>query len=334
MPGFKLFGPISYRIRNISLLLWSSLAVSLRRLLRGPLLPGWSWNLETSVYYLLAQSLTAFKLPTPQQERQFFNTLVFNSPILEEVEFEKVVTPVKGDWIRPKQRQAGRVLLYMHGGGFSFYTKSHIAMIAFIAQAAKADTFSLDYRLIPEYPYPAQLEDALAAYRWLLENGIDPRHIVVAGDSAGGNLALAMMLTLRRDNLPQPALVITISPWTDVTNPGESIIANQRYDWVDNRQANKWAKQYCAGNDPNYPLISPVKADLTGLAPIYIQAGGHEMLIDMIQQFYHEAQSQGAEIKLDVWEYMIHDFQAFAQFLPEAQEALDRIGQEVDRRLR
>ena len=261
------------------------------------------------------------------------NALVFNSPILDKISRQPVTIPVEGHWFKPVQVINGRVLLYLHGGGYAFYTQSHTAMIAYIARAAKAKTFALDYPLIPENPFPAQLLSALQAYQWLLETCAGPEQIVVAGDSAGGNLALSLLLSLRRDGIPQPKLAVLISPWTDVNNPRESIFANQRYDWVNHHQADKWAEQYCAGHDPNDPMVSPVNAALSGLAPIYIQSGEHEMLIDMICQFHKEAQSQGVDARLDVWEYMIHDFQAFAQFLPEAKQALQRIGEEIDQHL-
>ncbi len=192
-------------------------------------------------------------------------------------------------------------------------------------------TFALDYRLIPEHPFPAQLEDAKAAYHWLVENGVDPKRLVVIGDSAGGNLVLALLLALRDSNEPRPALGICLCPWTDVNNSGESMTRNEKYDWVEKRMADKWAQWFLKGADPRNPLISPLYANLGGLPPLYIQAGGSEILYDMICAFAERARAQQANVKLDVWENMNHDFQAFGDATPSSREALRRIGEWVDR---
>jgi monoterpene epsilon-lactone hydrolase len=327
---FQLFGKWDYRLRSLLILYWSLLYVSIRRLLRGPLLPNWSWMFEISIHFIKNQTAIAFDMTDHAEGREYENSLVFASPAKARVKIEPVNAPVKGHWYRPKSETKDLTVLYLHGGGYAYYSKAHENLIALVTLAAKSQTFALDYRLIPEHPFPAQLEDALAAYRWLLETGIKAEHLVVIGDSAGGNLTLALLLALRDAKLPLPALGICIAPWTDVGNSGNSLKENEPFDWVEKRMTLQWAEWLCKNADPDNPLISPINADLRGLPPIYIQAGDAEILYDMIQSFYDKAQAQGVNIRLDVWQYMNHDFQAFGDLMPESKEALMRIGHVIE----
>jgi acetyl esterase/lipase len=326
---FQLSGKWNYRLRSLFALYWSLLFVSVRRLVRGPLLPNWRWTFEASTHFIRIQTVTAFNMADPAAGREYENSLVFTSPAIAGMKIESIDAPVKGNWYHPKSEAKNITILYLHGGGYAYYSKSHENLIALVTLAAKSQTFALDYRLVPEHPFPAQLDDALAAYRWLLETGIKPEHLVVMGDSAGGNLTLALLLTLRDSKLPLPALGICIAPWTDVENSGNSLKENEPFDWVEKRMTLKWAEWLCKGTDPRNPIVSPINADLRGLPPIYIQAGDAEILYDMIQSFYDKAQAQGANVRLDVWRHMNHDFQAFGDIIPESKEALERIGQVI-----
>jgi acetyl esterase/lipase len=332
-------GRYSYRLRNLVDLLWWSAAVAVRRLVRGPRRPGWSWTLESSSAFLRVQMAVAFDIADKTGDiaasREYANALCFALQALASMTLEPVTRPVKGLWYTPRAGGRDLILLYLHGGGYAYYSKLHGNFIALVALAAEARTFALEYRLIPEHPFPAQLEDALTAYRWLLAQGVNPRRLVVAGDSAGGNLTLALLLALRRDGLPQPLLAYGLCPWTDVGNSGASMTSNAAEDWVHPRMAAAWAKQLCAGGaDPRDPLVSPLHADLRGLAPIYLQAGGAEILLDMIRDFHARAQAQGADVALDVWEHMPHDFQAYGDLVPDARQALQRFREKLDERLR
>jgi epsilon-lactone hydrolase len=329
-PVFRLNGRWQYCLRSIFALYRSTLVVTTRRLVRGPVLPGWSWNFEAATYFLKAQCRTAFDMPDIENGREYLDALVFNSPALARVRIEPVAAPVRGQWYEPGTQEGGRTLLYLHGGGYAYYARAHRNLIALVALAARARTFALDYRLIPEHPFPAQLEDARAAYRWMLDSGVDPGRLVVAGDSAGGNLALGLLLSLRDSHAPLPALAICLSPWTDVANSGTSMTANEKYDNVERRMVVKWAQWLCHGADPCSPLISPIRSDLGGLPPIYVQAGDAEILYDMIQTFVARAKEQRAEVTLDVWKHMNHEFQAYGEFMTQSQEALGRIGQMID----
>ncbi|MBI5933767.1 MAG: alpha/beta hydrolase [Chloroflexi bacterium] len=328
--AIQLSGEWQYRLRSLINLYWSMLQVSIRRLACGPRLPNWSWGFEVSTHFVRMQTIHAFDMPNHAEGRAYENSLVFGSPAVAKVAIEPVHAPVKGHWFRPKREARDVTVLYLHGGGYAYYSKAHENIIALVTLAAKSRTFALDYRLIPEHPFPAQLDDALAAYRWLLETGVQPDRLAVVGDSAGGNLALGLLLSLRESQLPLPALAICIAPWMDIENSGESMEKNEPYDWVQKRMPLTWAKWLCKDADPRNPTLSPIHADLSGLPPIYIQAGSAEILHDMIRAFADRAQSHNWNVRLDVWQNMNHDFQAFGEMIPESREALARIGQVIE----
>jgi epsilon-lactone hydrolase len=336
-------GRLSYRLRSLLALLGSSVSVTSSRLIRGPRLPGWSWTIEFGTHFLRRHTTTAFDMQDISAGREYEDSLTFTSPALAQVTIEPVSileedgnNPATasgrifhGSWFTPIESSPGAFMLYLHGGGYAYYSKFHANLIALVTLTADCKTFALDYRLIPEHPFPAQLEDATAAYHWMLENGVPPEKLVVAGDSAGGNLALALLLALRDAHAPLPALAVCLSPWTDIGNGGESMESNQLYDWPQRRMPSQWAKWLCNGSDPNNPLLSPVYADLHGLPPIFIQAGETEILFDMIRLFAENAKKQGADVVLEVWENMNHDFQAYGDNLPQSHAALSHIGHVV-----
>jgi epsilon-lactone hydrolase len=328
-------GPTRYRLRSAAELSRSILEVSSRRSLKGPRRPSWNWLVEVGTQMLKRHVATAFAMHDVKQARRYLDSLVITSPALSEVN----ITPVteekfRGKWFSSKNMQTGVTVLYFHGGGYSFYPKSYDSFIALIAQAAKARTFALDYRLSPEHRFPAQLEDSLHAYRWLLEKGVDAGNLVVAGDSAGGNLALALLFRARDSNLPFPALAVALSPPTDLETEYQSLATNQGTDWIDKPELLHWAEWFCDSTQLRDPLISPMWADLRGLPPIYIQAGSAEILYDSIQAFVNRAKSQGADVVLEAWEDMNHVFQMFGPDAPQSAEALRRIGEVIDLRIR
>lgn len=326
---FQLRGKWSYRLQSLFALYGSIAYVSVRRLLRGPLLANWSWMFEVSTHFIKTQTVRAFNMTNHAEGREYENALVFTSSAVAKMEIKPINSPVKGHWYHPKSETNDITVLYLHGGGYAYYSKAHENLIALVTLAAKSRTFALDYRLIPEHPFPAQLDDALAAYRWLLETGTKPERLVVIGDSAGGNLTLALLLTARDSKLPLPALGICIAPWTDVENSGNSLKENEPFDWVEKRMTWQWAEWFCKNTNSRNPIVSPINADLRGLPLIYVQAGDAEILYDMIQSFYDKAQAQGANVKLDVWLHMNHDFQAFGDLVPESKQALERIAQVI-----
>lgn len=322
---FELTGRLAYRLRSLATLNWAFGATTARRLLRGPLHPGWTADFETTMRFLRAQAEFADRLPDVHAAREYEDSLLFYSPALEQVDVEVVTTPVRGRWFRPLTVKQDAVVFYLHGGGFAFASRAHDVIAALLAGAVEAPLFALDYRLAPEYVFPAQIEDAVAGYRWLLAQGVAPRRIVVAGDSAGGNLALALLLALRDSREPLPAAAVCIAPWTDLANPGASMSANDRFDWISKRMADRWAGWYAGGTGVDDPRVSPARADLRGLPPIYVQAGEAEILYDMLVAFAQRGREQGADVRLDVWPGMTHDFQSLGDLIPESRDALTRI---------
>jgi acetyl esterase/lipase len=201
--------------------------------------------------------------------------------------------------------------------------RTHRSITSRLAAWSNARLFALDYRLAPEHPFPAALEDALAAYHALIATGTLPSHVVIAGDSAGGGLALALLLALRDAKEPPPAAAVLFSPWTDLAVTGNSIVDNDATDalffgsWVAAQ-----APLYLANTPATNSLASPVYADLTGLPPLLIQVSDSEVLLDDSRRIYENAKRSGVEATLQVWPKLPHDWQIFAPILPEARAAL------------
>ena len=328
-------GSARYRIPNALELSWAIAEVCAGRIMRGPRRKGWTWFVELATRTLKRELIAAFKLRDVREMRRYLDSLVISSPILSEV----TITPVsqgkyQGSWFIPHNADARLTVLYFHGGGYSFYPKAYANFIAHIAVAAKSRTFALDYRLSPEHQFPAQLEDALGAYRWMLENHADNDHLVVAGDSAGGNLTFAFLLAARDSKLPPPALAIALSPAVEFENDCASMVRNAEFDWLEKRLLLQWADWYCPPAHRRDPLVSLLGADLRGLPPIYMQAGRAEILFDSIQAFADRAKAQGADVVLETWEDMNHVFQLFGYDAPQSAGALRRIGEVIDARLR
>ncbi len=289
-------GPIQYRARSAAEIGESILKVSARRMLKGPRQPNWSWLVEVNTEVLKKHVTTAFTMRDIGEARSFLDSVVISSPALSEVDITPIVhEKFRGSRFTQKNAKAAVTVLYFHGGGYSYYPRAYPNFIALITLAAKSRTFALDYRLAPEHRFPAQLEDALNAYRWLLETGTDPDNLIFAGDSAGGNLALTSLLAARDSKLPLPALAIVLSPATDIGSEHASLVGNQASDWIDKRMLEQWAGWFCDHSQRREPLVSPLWADLRGLPPIYIQAGRSEILYDSIQAFAAHARSQGID---------------------------------------
>ncbi|MDF1798681.1 MAG: alpha/beta hydrolase [Planctomycetota bacterium] len=237
--------------------------------------------------------------------------------------------PVRGAWLEPQGAGPG-VMLYFHGGGFVFGSlKTHGELIGSLARSANARTFALEYRLAPEHPAPAAIDDAVSAYAFLLGEGISPAHLVLAGDSAGGNLVLATLLALRDRGLPLPAAGVALSPWVDLGCSGVSFEGNAAFDFVGEEHCRLAARHYLDGVDAGRPDVSPLFADLTGLPPLLIHAGGAEVLVDQIRGFASRAQGAGVDVTLAVYEDMVHVWHMLRAVTPEAQRAVDEVGEFV-----
>jgi len=310
----------------------SVLEVSARRAFKGPRLPGWNWFVEVATQMAKRQTLTAFQMADVKEARRYLDSTAISSPELSEVRIAPVATEkFRGSWFAGRNMESSASVLYLHGGGYSFYPRAYSNFIALITLAAKSRTFALDYRLSPEHRFPAQLEDALNTYRWLLDGGADPDRLMIAGDSAGGNLTLALLLAARESKLPLPALAVVLSPPTDFE---ADVTGKGAFDWIEKRMLDQWSDWFCDSAERRNPLVSPLRADLRGLPHIYIQAGRAEILYPSIQAFADRAQQQGADVVLETWEDMTHVFQMFGHDSPQSAEALRRIGQVIDVRLR
>jgi acetyl esterase/lipase len=238
-----------------------------------------------------------------------------------------VVGGVLGEWIVPAEMDDESVILYLHGGGYMMGSpKTHQALVARIASASHARALLLDYRLAPEHPFPAAIEDAAAAYHALLDQGTAPEQIVFAGDSAGGGLVMAALLWLRDAGDPLPRAAVCISPFADFTLAGESLITRAKADPYVKREHWSVVKHYLGDNDPYSPLLSPLYGDLRGLPPLLIHVGNDEILLSDSTRLAECAQDAGVDVTLEVWPGMWHVWHFFAPLLPEAQQAIEKIG--------
>jgi len=245
------------------------------------------------------------------------------------------VNGVPAEWVSARGAAADRAVLYLHGGGYVLGSiATHRELAARISQAAGTRCLVVDYRLGPEYPFPAAVEDAVKAYRWLLDAGYAPERLAIAGDSAGGGLTVATLLALRDARLPLPATAVCISPWVDLAGEGESMTTREKVDpMVTRAPLLAMAKNYLGGADPKTPLASPLYGDLRGLPPLLIQVGDHETLLDDSTRLAERARKAGVEVELEVWPEMIHVWHAFAALVPEGRDAIERIGAHLRKRL-
>ncbi|WP_232629474.1 alpha/beta hydrolase [Methylobacterium sp. Leaf118] len=238
---------------------------------------------------------------------------------------------VPAEWTTTPEAVPGRVLLFLHGGGYvSGSLASHRTMVARAGREAGTRTLALAYRLAPEHPFPAALEDALAGYRFLLDSGVAPARIALAGESAGGGLALAVALSLRAAGQPLPGCLWCSSPWTDLTLTGASLADKAAVDPLLSRAyLAEVAAAYLAGTDPRGPLVSPLWGDLSGLPPLLIQVGSAETLLDDSVSLARAAGAADVAVTLEIWPHMIHAWHLFHPELAEGRRALASMGRFV-----
>ncbi|MFA7059572.1 MAG: alpha/beta hydrolase [Pedobacter sp.] len=241
---------------------------------------------------------------------------------------------VEAEWVHPREAPKERVLVYLHGGAYVMGScNTHRPLAAYIARACGVRALLLNYRLAPEHPFPAAVDDTVAAYRWLLYNCFKARDIVFAGDSAGGGLALAALISLRDAGDPLPAATVCITPWTDLAGTGESLKSRAKSDPRVTLDSLSLGSHYIGGNDPRLPLISPLYADLRGLPPLLIQAGNDDMLLSDATRLADRAKAAGVDVTLEIWDKMWHVFHLHAPRLPEAMQAINAIGVFVKERI-
>ena len=245
------------------------------------------------------------------------------------------VDGMAAEWVVAAGADAGTVVLYLHGGGYVMGSlATHRKLAGDVSRAVGARVLLLDYRLAPEAPFPAAVDDAVAAYQWLLAAGIEPRAIAVAGDSAGGGLTVATLLALRDRGLQMPGAGVAISPWADLTLEAASLEGHADRDPVVRRgDLKRYRDWYLDGTDPRHPGASPAHADLTGLPPLLVHVGEAEVLLDDAVLLAESGRRDGVDVTLEAWPDMVHVWHVFAGRVPESTAAVDRIGEFLRARL-
>jgi|ThiBio_1000_plan_1041568.scaffolds.fasta_scaffold01386_3 acetyl esterase/lipase len=260
--------------------------------------------------------------PSLEEQRRTFDEENSLIPLPAQCAIEEINSDgVSGERLIPKGSDERRAILYHHGGGHTFGSpRSHRHLVGRLAEAAGVTGFNMFYRLAPEHPYPAGLDDAICNYRFLLEKGFAAEHIVVAGESAGGNLTAALLLKLRELGLPLPTGAYLLSPWLDMTQSGEAYERRAPYDPMLTRDAlENCAIAYCStGASRTDPFVSPAKANLAGLPPLLIQVGTDELLLSDSLDFARRAALEGLDVQLQVWRGMVHAWPLFHPMLPTA----------------
>ncbi len=232
-------------------------------------------------------------------------------------------------WVKAMGAEPEKLILYLHGGGYIFCSAhtTHKDILWRLSVASKCRVIAPDYRLAPEHPYPAALEDSIKVYRWLLDQGYKPENIVIVGDSAGGGLTYGTVLKIRDLGLPLPAATVGMSPWTDLAVTGESVITNlKRYALIPGDGLPEGAQYYLAGASTRDPYASPLYGDPTGLPPTLIQVSKDEVLLDDSRRLAAKYRAAGVPCELELWDGMPHVWQTLAMFIPEGKTAINRIG--------
>ena len=235
---------------------------------------------------------------------------------------------VAAEWVSAPDAAAEKVLLYFHGGGYYRGSLNTVReMTSRMSRASGLTVLNVDYRLAPEHPFPAAMDDAVAAYGWLLESGVAPERIALGGDSAGGGLAVGLLVAMRDEGRPLPSAAVCLCPWVDLTQGGESYVTRAEADpAITKPYLDHAAELYLDGAAAETALASPLFADLRGLPPLLIQVGTSEVLLDDARRLAEKARAAGVEAELEVWEDMVHLWQNNGPAMPESREAVEKIG--------
>ena len=263
------------------------------------------------------------------ERRQRLDAIGSISLIAEDIGLEPIdANGVAAEWSLAPGSDPSKVLLFFHGGGYcSGSIVSHRGMVTEAGRAAQARTLAVGYRLAPEHPFPAAIEDARSAYRFLLDQGVAPSKIAIGGDSAGGGLTLALMTSVRDAREPLPACAWLVSPWVDLRMTGASLAEKAAIDpLISKPYLEELASAYLAGADPANPLVSPLNADLAGLPPLLVQAGSAETLLDDAVRIARRAGAADVRVNLEIWPHMIHAWHLWAAQLEAGRRAIASAG--------
>ena len=268
--------------------------------------------------------------PTVEQYREGFESLSANVGVGKNSTIKEVdANGVPGEMVIADGSSEDTVTLYLHGGGYVIGSpKTHRELARRLSVETGGGILVIDYRLAPENPFPAAVEDAVSSYRWLLERGLDPAALSIAGDSAGGGLAVATLVSLKEQGVPLPSCGVALSPWVDMEVSGESMLTRADVDPMVQRDGLlTMAQTYLNGADPRSPLAAPIYADLSGLPPLLIQVGTRETLYDDAIWLACHAIKAGLKVTFEPWDEMIHVWQLFAPLIDEGQQSIERIGE-------
>jgi acetyl esterase/lipase len=246
------------------------------------------------------------------------------------------INGLKAEWLTPRQSSKGKLLLYLHGGAYIMGNcATHRQLVSHIARAAGVRALIPEYRLAPEHPFPAAVDDAVGVYRALLAGGYRAGNVIIAGDSAGGGLTMATLLSLRDADDPLPAAACLLSPFLDLAATGESMTTRAYSDpWFKPEDMPIVASCYCDESELSHPLVSPVYADLSGLPPLYIQVGADEILLSDSTRAADKVKVAGGKVDIEIWPDMWHVFQVFVHQMPESRDAIRKLGIYIRQALR
>ena len=265
---------------------------------------------------------------------------VKNSKMLGEVskniKVEKInMEGIQAEWLIPfsSSTRSEKVILYLHGGGYvTGSIEDHRMMCGLLANATGTKVLIPEYRLAPEHPFPAALDDALKVYQWLLDQGYSSTNMIIAGDSAGGGLSVATVLALKEKSGSLPAAVVCLSPWADLALTGQSHTTKAKAEAILNKDVlHEWALCYTDESNLTNPLVSPIHGDFHGFPPLLIQVGSEEILLDDSTLLVEKAKSAGVHVTLKIWDGMWHVWQALGDLIPENKKTFEEIGQFVQR---
>lgn len=331
MGKIKFSGHVAYRA--ISFLALNRIAITTfaKHLFGKRMAPNWNVEFEIGIRFWRHQFTKAMLHADITKGRQIFDSLQTETDDKYAVKVEKCAAP-NGRWHIPEAASKGATVLYFHGGGYTFHGAVSQRFANMLAHHTDLPLFAPDYRLTPEHAHPAQAEDALAAWHYVTAK-TPANRVIVIGDSAGGHMALTLLQTLKAHTLEQPALCIGLCPWTDIGARGDSLRGNDAYDLVQGWMALQFGEWLDPDGKFGREALSPISFNYAGLAPIYLQTGGREILRNMIHDFAKAQVQNEADILLDEWPDMPHDFQAYDSFRDSSKEALCRIRQVIEAQL-
>ena len=289
--------------------------------------------MPSEAHEMVVQMLQARPRPenqTVEETRAGFEQLAAMFPLADDVKSETVdAGGVPAEWVRVPESREDRVILYVHGGGYVIGSlNTHRELVSRIGRAAQARVLNVDYRLAPEHPFPAAVEDATTAYRWLLDSGLDAGRVTIAGDSAGGGLTLGTLLALRDAGDSLPAAAVCLSPWIDLEGTGDSAQPGGADDpLLELEGLREMGRHYASAGVARHPHAAPLYGDYRGLPPLLIQVGTREILLDDATRVAERARAAKVDVELETWDGLIHVWQLFGPNVPEAVQAVNKIGE-------